>query len=87
MEEISIKGNEGVIRFDHYNKTDILRVTAVDDKGHADSHHIFNQGTMSNCCCLAIFEQDDIQSSIPIELKFIHANMTSHFLHRFRESQ
>lgn len=53
MEEIRIKGNEGVIRFDHNNKTDLLCVTAVDNKGHADSHHIFNQGTISNCCCLA----------------------------------
>ena len=28
MEEIRIKGNEGVIRFDHNNKTDLLRVAA-----------------------------------------------------------
>jgi len=87
MKEIRIKGNEGVICFDHNNKTDILRVTAVDDKGHADSHHIFNQGTMSNCCCLVIFEQKDIQSSIPIELQFIHANMMFNFFLSFGESQ
>ena len=36
MEEIRIKGNNGTICFDTNNKSDKLRVTAVDIKGHAD---------------------------------------------------
>ena len=40
MEEIIIKGNNGTIRFDTNSKSDKLRVTAVDDKGHADSHYV-----------------------------------------------
>ena len=49
MEEISITGNKGTIYFDSINKSDKLRVTAVDNKGHADSHYVFNQEAISNC--------------------------------------
>ncbi len=49
MEEIIIKGNNGTICFDTNSKSDKLRVTAVDDKGHADSHYVFNQEAISNC--------------------------------------
>ena len=49
MEEIRIKGNKGTICFDTNSKSEKLRVTAVDDKGHADSHYVFNQETISNC--------------------------------------
>lgn len=49
MEEIKIKGNKGTICFDTNSKSNKLRVTAVDDKGHADSHYVFNQEAISNC--------------------------------------
>lgn len=49
MEEIIIKGNKGTICFDSNNKSDKLRVTAVDDNGHADSHYVFIQEAISNC--------------------------------------
>jgi hypothetical protein len=48
MEEIRIKGNNGTICFDTNNKSDKLRVTAVDNKGHADSHYVFKQEAISN---------------------------------------
>ena len=49
MENIIIRGNKGTICFDANSKSDKLRVTAVDDKGHADSHYVFNQEAISNC--------------------------------------
>lgn len=49
MKEINIEGYKGVISLDANNKSDRLRVTAVDDKGHADSHYVFNQEAISNC--------------------------------------
>ena len=52
MEEIIIKGNKGTICFDSNNKSDKLRVTAVDDNGHADSHYVFIQEAISNCSTL-----------------------------------
>lgn len=52
MEKIIIKGSKGIVCFDSNIKSDKLRVTAVDDKGHADSHYVFNQEAISNCSSL-----------------------------------
>lgn len=49
MEETIIKGNKGTISFDTNNKSGKLRVTAFDDKEHADSHYVFDQKTIYNC--------------------------------------
>lgn len=49
MEEIRIKGNKGKFCFDTNTNSDKFRVTAVDDKGVADSHYVFNQEAIPNC--------------------------------------
>ena len=49
MKEIIIKGNKGKVCFDTNTNSDKLRVTAVDVKGVADSHYVFNQEVISNC--------------------------------------
>lgn len=80
MEEIIIKGNNGTICFDTNSKSDKLRVTAVDDKGHADSHYVFNQEAISNCSHLTYIEKEDAQGFIPMKMKFIHANTITLYL-------
>lgn len=57
MKEIIIKDLKGTICFDTNNKSDKLRVTTVDDKGHADSHYVFNQEAISHCSSLTYIRE------------------------------
>ena len=49
MKEILIKDYDGTICIEPNSNMEKLRVTIVDDKGHPDSHYVFNQNVISNC--------------------------------------
>lgn len=57
MKEIQIKDYKGTICLDPNSIMDKLRVTFVDDKGYPDSHYVFNQETISNCCSITYQRQ------------------------------
>lgn len=57
MKEIQIKDYKGTICIDPNSIMDKLRVTFVDDKGYPDSHYVFNQETISNCCSITYKRQ------------------------------
>ena len=57
MKEIQIKDYKGTICIDSDNKMNKLRVTFVDDKGYPDSHYVFSQETISNCCSITYQRQ------------------------------
>lgn len=57
MKEIQIKDYKGTICIDPNSIMDKLRVTVVDDKGYPDSHYVFNQEVISNCCSITYKRQ------------------------------
>ena len=57
MKEIQIKDYKGTICIDSNSKMDKLRVTFVNEKGYPDSHYVFNQETISNCCSITYQRQ------------------------------
>ena len=57
MKEIQIKDYKGTICIYSDSKMNKLRVTFVDDKGYPDSHYVFSQETISNCCSITYQRQ------------------------------
>ena len=57
MKEIQIEDYKGTICIYSDSKMNKLRVTFVDDKGYPDSHYVFNQETISNCCSITYQRQ------------------------------